>query len=1076
MDRIPRPALVARLAGALNEGHLLLVAGAGFGKTMALEDALAYRGGATAWVRCAELDRDPGGLLADLVHALAGAVPGAADVLGERLATAPLQIDAGLASRELTRELEGLLVDPLTIVIDDAEQLADAAEASAVVRDLLASATPALRVAVAARVELPLRLSKLQASGRVARLGTADLAFSPEECSELMQAATGSEPSAAELDALWSATEGWPLGVALSAASGGAPAPGARGSAPLLSFLEEELLRPLGEELRVALLESSLAPDLDAGMLAALGLPATLLDEAGRRGVPLRSVDSGGRVAFHPLVRDLLRERLVLERTPERLGRLHAALAQALERAGRGPEAVEHWLAAGDSHRAAATVAREGHVLFRSAPATVAAWLDALPAHTRDAPELRMIEGRLAAGAGELERAVPALTEAIAGYAAGGEIEREWRMRVLLSDVLAMLERYDVAAPLADGFDQVDAYAAPMTAISVACTHARASRFSEAAELFERAMAHPRAAPLATLAGGFRGAFLDFPQAKLDGALAGLREVVGALERFDPSNRLPLFLGYGALIHDERGENDAALDMADRLERLTERSWMGAYVGGLAHTFKAGLHARLGRLAEAELELGRVRPLVRSWAAEANVARAALAAGRGDHEAASDAAAAAIDNGALDTWLGRARLTAVLVPVLVDAGQPSWARELLDGGLEACPAECRAPRLYAQRAWLRRNEGDDPGALEDLAAAWHEAGSEAQHLVRREWRWVEPLMWTALEAGTLPPDEAIAAIEAAIPGGAALLPFTRHPLAEVRRSALVSAVASGHPEAPRLVAELERDGDAGVAAAARASGRRLASEPPPLVFTLLGGFGLRRGSFTVDDEAWERRVAQRLVRLLLVRRDAPVSEDVLFEAFWPDKPADAARRGLQVAVSSARAVLDPPGAERTSIDVSQRSYRLRLRPADSVDSDEFERAAAAALATNGPERIALLEVATSRWTGEPLPEDRYEDWAIAWRERLLDLYGQVLGALGDGHAAAGDHGRAIDASRRAVEVDPLDEGAHRRLMLSYARSGRRGHALRQFLACRRALVDGLGVEPAEETAVLQRRILAGEPV
>jgi DNA-binding SARP family transcriptional activator len=232
----------------------------------------------------------------------------------------------------------------------------------------------------------------------------------------------------------------------------------------------------------------------------------------------------------------------------------------------------------------------------------------------------------------------------------------------------------------------------------------------------------------------------------------------------------------------------------------------------------------------------------------------------------------------------------------------------------------------------------------------------------------------------------------------------------------------------------------------------------------------------VDEEAWERRVAQRLVRLLLLRRDAPVPEDVLFEAFWPDKAADAARRGLQVAVSSARAVLDPPGAERTTLEVSERSYRLRLRPGDSVDADEFERAAATALAASGPERIALLEVASGRWGGEPLPEDRYEDWAIAWRERLLDLYGQVLGALADGHAATGDHGRAIDAGRRAVEVDPLDEGAHRRLMLSYARSGRRGHALRQFLACRRALVDGLGVEPAEDTAALQRQILAGEPV
>jgi DNA-binding SARP family transcriptional activator len=1076
MDRIPRPAVAARLARALDDGHLLLVAGAGFGKTMALEDALALRGGAAAWVRCAELDRDPGRLLADVVRALSSAAPGAADVLGERLATAPLQIDPALASRELSRELERLLVDSLTIVFDDAEQLADAPEASAVVHDLLTSATPALRVAVAARVALPLRLSKLQAAGRAAQLGSADLAFSPEECAELLQAASGREPSAAELDALWSATEGWPLGVALSAASGGALAPGARGSAALASFIEEELLWPLGEELRIALLESSLAPDLDAETLSALGLPPALIDEAGRRGVPLRAVDSGTRVSYHPLVRDLLRERLIRERPAERLNELHTALAEALEAAERGPEAVEHWLAAGDAQRAASAVAREGHVLFRSAPATVGAWLEALPEEMRDVPELRTIEGRLAAGQGELEASVPALTEAIAGYAARGDAAREWRIRVLLSDVLVMLEDYDTAAALCEGFEQVQAYAAPMTAMSVAGAHARASRFKEAAELFERAMGHPLGAPLAALRGGFRGTFLDFPRAKLDNAAAGLREVLPVLERTDPANRLPLFLGYGVLIHDERGEDDAAIGMADRMERLTERTWMGSYVSGMAHTFKASAHARQGRLAEAELELARVRPLVRNWAAETDVARAVLAAARGDHDAASDAAAAAIDNGALNTWLGRVRLTAVLVPTLVDVGQPSWARELLDEGLSARPPGCGAPRLYAQRAWLRRNEGDDPGALEDLSAAWHEAGSEAQHLVRREWRWLEPLLWTALEEGTLPPDEVIGAIEAALPGGAALIPFTRHPVAEVRRSALVSAVASGHPEAPQAVAALERDPDEGVAAAAKASVRRLSSQPPPLVFTLLGGFGLRRGSFTVDEEAWERRVAQRLVRLLLVRRDAPVPEDVLFEAFWPDKPADAARRGLQVAVSSARAVLDPPRAESTAIEVSERSYRLRLRRGDSVDADEFERAAGAALAAGGPERLNLLEVAAARWSGEPLPEDRYEDWAISWREGLLDLYGQVLGSLSDGHAAAGDLARAIDASRRAVEVDPLDEGAHRRLMHAYARSGRRGHALRQFLACRRALVDGLGVEPADETAALQRQILAGEAV
>ena len=52
----------------------------------------------------------------------------------------------------------------------------------------------------------------------------------------------------------------------------------------------------------------------------------------------------------------------------------------------------------------------------------------------------------------------------------------------------------------------------------------------------------------------------------------------------------------------------------------------------------------------------------------------------------------------------------------------------------------------------------------------------------------------------------------------------------------------------------------------------------------------------------------------------------------------------------------------------------------------------------------------------------------------------------------------------------------RRRILAFARAGRRGHALRQFLACRHALVTTLGVEPSEETSALQRWLLAGEVV
>ncbi|MBI5104136.1 MAG: winged helix-turn-helix domain-containing protein, partial [Solirubrobacterales bacterium] len=253
-------------------------------------------------------------------------------------------------------------------------------------------------------------------------------------------------------------------------------------------------------------------------------------------------------------------------------------------------------------------------------------------------------------------------------------------------------------------------------------------------------------------------------------------------------------------------------------------------------------------------------------------------------------------------------------------------------------------------------------------------------------------------------------------------------------------------------------------------------DPPPLRFELLGGFRVRRAGWALDDGAWGRPMAARIVRFLLVHAPAAVPEDVLFEAFWSDRPADAARQHLAVAVSRARKVLDLPGADTSVIEARERTYRLRLRDRDAVDSVAFEHAAARALAERGAGRRTALQRAAELWTGEPLPEDRYASWSLHWRERVLETYGQVLGALVEDHAAAGAHHEVIRTGRRLLEVDPLDERAHRHVMTAYARSGRTSHALRQYLECRRALVVELGVEPSAETAALQAGILAGGPV
>jgi hypothetical protein len=177
VDNIARPALARVLEQGLDGGSVLLVAGAGYGKTTALEETLRVSNRNAVWLSCSNTGGDAGRLMVATVDGLREAVPGLADVLGDRLAAGAEPVDVPAAARGLRTELERMLMERLVIVFDDAEELESSPDALALIDELLNVRGP-LSVAVASRRALSLRLAKLRAAGRVRELGPAELSFS----------------------------------------------------------------------------------------------------------------------------------------------------------------------------------------------------------------------------------------------------------------------------------------------------------------------------------------------------------------------------------------------------------------------------------------------------------------------------------------------------------------------------------------------------------------------------------------------------------------------------------------------------------------------------------------------------------------------------------------------------------------------------------------------------------------------------------------------------------------------------------------------------------------------------------
>jgi len=245
------------------------------------------------------------------------------------------------------------------------------------------------------------------------------------------------------------------------------------------------------------------------------------------------------------------------------------------------------------------------------------------------------------------------------------------------------------------------------------------------------------------------------------------------------------------------------------------------------------------------------------------------------------------------------------------------------------------------------------------------------------------------------------------------------------------------------------------------------------LFTL-GGFGIVMAGRSVDVAKWKRKQAVTLLKYLITQLDRPVHRERLLDCLWPGVDRRRGLGRLKVTMYYLRHELRANGMRDEVVKTIDHSYLLR-RDAVWVDVDVFER-----LSTEGralqdraqwSDALDRFVGAQRLYRGDYLEEEAFSDWCAEERERLHEVYLEVLARTAECHTELGQNAEVAQTYRKALVFDPCRESFHYLLMEYLVKSGRPDLALAQYRHCQQVLAREFGAEPLPKTRRLYQQIL-----
>ncbi len=238
-----------------------------------------------------------------------------------------------------------------------------------------------------------------------------------------------------------------------------------------------------------------------------------------------------------------------------------------------------------------------------------------------------------------------------------------------------------------------------------------------------------------------------------------------------------------------------------------------------------------------------------------------------------------------------------------------------------------------------------------------------------------------------------------------------------------------------------------------------------IAVTTFGRFIVTRDGKEVPLQAWKRKRARDLFKLLLANHRQVITLDRIEEALWGERVEKLGPLVMNAA-SHIRSALGLARNAKEGLPHLTREgdgYILDLGEESRIDIFRFKALIVAARhASSASNKMDLYDRALQVAEGPFLPDDRDAEWTAEHRHLMEDAWYEAAEFIAREHLRAGRNPEAITRARAILMRDSTNENGWKILLRALLASGRTRSAREELTRCREAWRDLLDMDVPEE--------------